>query len=63
MTWDEIRNKRNALLVASDWTQLNDVSQLVDVISWKIYRQELRDITTSFDSPDAVVFPKEPMPL
>ena len=34
--------RRNAMLIASDWTQLADVQ--VDKEAWAIYRQHLRDI-------------------
>jgi len=43
-----IREKRNALLAASDWTQAAD-SPLSDEkkTEWATYRQELRDVTQS----------------
>lgn len=34
--------RRNAMLIASDWTQLADVQ--VDKEAWATYRQHLRDI-------------------
>lgn len=37
------RERRNALLSESDWTQVADAP--VDTRSWQTYRQELRDIT------------------
>ena len=58
VTWDSVRSKRNALLAASDWTQLADAP--VDKTSWAFYRQALRDITETFSTPDAVVWPSEP---
>lgn len=59
ITWDQIKNERNALLLESDWTQLPDVS-LPNKEEWKIYRQKLRDITTVFSNPQEVVFPEKP---
>ena len=44
---EELRKKRNELLVSSDWTQLQDVQNLFDENTknkWIIYRQALRDI-------------------
>lgn len=55
--WDMIRNKRNSLLVKSDWTQLPDAP--VDVEAWSTYRQALRDITLQAD-PFNVQWPVPP---
>jgi hypothetical protein len=44
---EQLRNKRNELLVSSDWTQLQDVQNLFDETTknkWVVYRQALRDI-------------------
>lgn len=59
-----IRQKRNDLLIASDWTQVND-SPLSDAkkAEWATYRQELRDLPSSHQSTtnfDDVVFPTQP---
>jgi hypothetical protein len=59
-----IRQKRNDLLIASDWTQVND-SPLSDTKKeeWSTYRQELRDLPSSYQSTtnfDDVVFPTQP---
>ena len=40
---EELREKRNKLLVESDWTQFRDVV-LADDEAWKTYRQALRDL-------------------
>lgn len=58
ITWDMVRSKRNELLAASDWTQLADAP--VDKAAWATYRESLRDITETFDKPDAVVWPTKP---
>lgn len=57
-TWDTIREQRNFLLYESDWTQLSDSP--ADKASWAVYRQELRDITSTFATPEAVVWPTKP---
>tara|TARA_R110001592_G_scaffold358313_1_gene662979 strand:+ start:181 stop:549 length:369 start_codon:yes stop_codon:yes gene_type:complete len=46
--WIEVRLKRNALLLESDWTQIQD-APLTDAIKskWKNYRQLLRDLPNS----------------
>lgn len=59
-----LRDKRNLLLVNSDWTQMPD-SPLTDTekTEWQTYRQSLRDLTnglTTVEDIDAVVFPEEP---
>ncbi len=61
---DLIRNIRNDMLSASDWTQVND-SPLSDTkkAEWATYRQELRDLPSSHQSTtnfDDVVFPTQP---
>lgn len=58
VTWDAIRAKRDALLAASDWTQLADAP--VDAAAWATYRQSLRDLTETFATPAAVVWPTKP---
>jgi hypothetical protein len=60
MTWENIRAQRNQLLKDSDWTQIANVPDNVDVLSWSIYRQTLRDLTAVFANPEDVVFPAEP---
>lgn len=58
VTWDAIRARRDSLLDGSDWTQLADAP--VDKAAWATYRQALRDITETFATPDAVVWPTQP---
>ena len=45
-----IRSSRNALLSATDWTQVADAP--VDQTAWATYRQALRDITIRANFPD-----------
>lgn len=56
--WKDIKQRRNSLLLASDWTQLPDVP-IATKEAWATYRQQLRDIT---DQPDPfnVVWPTPP---
>ena len=56
--WVLIREIRSSLLSNSDWTQVND-SPLSDEKkeNWKKYRQELRDVTIKYKSPNDVEFP------
>jgi hypothetical protein len=56
-----IRAERNRLLGLCDWTQAVD-APLSDAQkqAWQTYRQELRDLTKTYTSPDQVVWPKLP---
>ena len=54
----EVRQQRNALLSACDWTQLPDAP--VPAASWAVYRQELRDVTAQSGFPWDVIWPEEP---
>lgn len=56
ITWDMIRAKRDELISATDWTQLNDVPDETKD-KYVPYRQALRDITETFLSPESVVWP------
>lgn len=60
--WNLIRTYRDDLLKQSDWTQLPD-SKLTEAqkIAWTDYRQALRDIPQTYQSPDSVVFPEKPL--
>nr|BAR28575.1 putative phage tail fiber protein [uncultured Mediterranean phage uvMED]BAR29160.1 putative phage tail fiber protein [uncultured Mediterranean phage uvMED]BAR29197.1 putative phage tail fiber protein [uncultured Mediterranean phage uvMED] len=60
--WIKARNKRNALLSESDWTQLSDISEQTKT-KWIEYRQELRDLPQTYkqvDNIDDVIFPSIP---
>lgn len=54
----EARAKRNALLAASDWTQVADSP--VDQAAWAVYRQALRDITSQSGFPLEITWPAQP---
>jgi hypothetical protein len=53
------RVQRNALLAASDWTQLVDAP--VDSFAWATYRQELRDVPNQPGFPATIVWPTQPV--
>lgn len=56
---DQVRFSRNALLSATDWTQVADAP--VDQAAWATYRQALRDITSQAGFPHEVVWPVKPV--
>lgn len=54
-----IRERRDALLMASDFSQLSDV--VVDKEAWLAYRQELRDFMATYEPSNLTpVFPQIP---
>lgn len=57
--WMEIRRQRDSLLTGCDWTQLPDVPEATRA-AWVIYRQALRDLTETYATPAAVVWPQAP---
>ena len=57
--WAQVRDQRNAFLVASDWTQLPDIPAATRAI-WAAYRQQLRDITQQTD-PFNISWPTAPV--
>ena len=58
LAWTSVRAKRDALLAASDWTQVADAP--VDAAAWATYRQQLRDVPQNYILPDEVEWPEEP---
>lgn len=57
--WAErMRNHRDRLLAASDWTQLPDAP--VDRQAWADYRQALRDFPATWTPGPTVTFPDAP---
>ena len=57
--WQDVRRKRNALLIDSDAYLMPDYP-MEDKSDWEAYRQSLRDIPQDYDSADDVEFPEEP---
>lgn len=55
---EEARDERNALLTASDYTQLADSPR--DKQAWATYRRALRDIPMQDGFPNNTTWPKEP---
>jgi len=55
----EVRKERNTKLAATDWTQVDDVSQAVKY-NYVLYRQALRDLPTQLGFPNQIVWPNEP---
>lgn len=53
------RNKRDNLLLNSDWTQGADVPTSIKS-KWTDYRQKLRDVPAQSGFPDSVTWPTEP---
>ena len=53
-----VRDQRNKMLAASDWTQVPDAP--VDRAAWADYRQALRDLSKQEGFPDQVVWPVPP---
>lgn len=54
-----VREERNLLLSATDWTQLFDVPQTVRD-KWASYRQALRDVPQQSGFPTNVQWPTKP---
>ena len=54
----KLRERRNSLLQATDWTQVPDAP--VDHAAWATYRQELRDLPANTEDPRNVVWPDRP---
>lgn len=55
---ERMRNHRDRLLAASDWTQLPDTP--VDRAAWAEYRQALRDFPATWTPGPTVTFPVAP---
>ena len=53
-----LREDRNNRLAETDWMSLPDAPTMSD--AWKKYRQDLRDITKTYKSPDDVKWPTKP---
>ena len=54
---EQVRQERAALLAATDWLALSDVTMSE---AWATYRQALRDITTQEGFPASVDWPVKP---
>jgi hypothetical protein len=55
--WDEVRKQRDALLTATDFYALSDVTMSADMAT---YREDLRDLPASTAKSEDVVWPTKP---
>ena len=55
--WFDIRQERNRLLAETDWWAVSD-RVMSDVE--KKYRQDLRDLPSTFNNPENVIYPEKP---
>ena len=58
--WKQIRSQRDVLLKDSDWAAFPDATPKPSKEAWLTYRQALRDIPSTFKTPEEVVWPKVP---
>ena len=56
--WSEVRTRRNELLAETDFYALSDVPMSSDMTT---YRQALRDVPTSVENSEDVVWPEKPV--
>ena len=59
-SWDDLREKRNAKLKASDWKILPGGPYESKIEEWKTYRQQLRDLPANTSDPKNVTWPTRP---
>lgn len=58
---NEVRNRRNELLLETDWTQTLDAPITEEnQLEYRSYRQELRDITNKSEFPYIIEWPERP---
>lgn len=57
--WAQVRQERNRLLTACDWTQLTDAPS-INKAAWTTYRQALRDLPGDMSDPENVTWPTYP---
>jgi len=55
--WKDVRDQRNSLLADTDWWATTDRTMSEDEST---YRQALRDLPSTTDNPDDVVWPEKP---
>ena len=55
----KLRKKRNIKLGLSDWTQTNDII-MENETEWNKYRQALRDIPSTTEDPENLIWPEPP---
>ena len=57
-SWQAIREKRDTLILHSDWTMTPGAT--VDQAQWSAYRQKLRDLPQTYENAADVVWPTPP---
>ena len=61
LVWGAVRAKRDQLLAQTDYLLLPDYPMSKDNMPAVLkYRQDLRDVPATFDSPDTIVWPRRP---
>jgi hypothetical protein len=55
---EQMRAKRNALLIQSDWAMATDAP--TDKTAWATYRQALRDFPATWKPAETANFPEPP---
>jgi hypothetical protein len=65
LDWIPFREQRDQLLKESDWTQISDYSLVTEEEKalWAEYRQELRDLPTTYPNSEDIVWPSKPEPV
>lgn len=59
--WNQMRNERDRLLRASDWTQAQDAPLSEGArVAWKSYREALRQLPQNTADPASVEWPLAP---
>lgn len=63
LDWIPFREQRDQLLKESDWTQISDYSLVTEEEKalWAEYRQELRDLPTTYPNSEDIVWPDVPV--
>lgn len=60
-TWNDIRGLRAIKLQQCDWTQVSDADLTTEErTAWASYRQALRDLPETYQTPAEVVWPTQP---
>lgn len=61
IAWKPVRDKRNSLLINSDWIAVTDTAlSEAEQTDWEGYRQALRDLPQTYNDVDDVVWPEIP---
>lgn len=59
--WATVREKRDALIAATDYTQVADSPFSEEKqLEFQVYREELRNVPQTFDDPYEITWPAQP---